>query len=68
MLSLKAMRKDMGLSQQEVARKVGITQPYYANIENEIKRPSVDTAKLIAAALGFDWTLFFSDEQDEKAV
>lgn len=60
---LRKIRTDTELSEMEVARRAGIAQPFYHNIEMGIKNPSVDTAKRIAAALSFDWTLFFADEE-----
>lgn len=61
---LKDLRHKMALSQSEVASKVGITQQQYSFIENGNRAPSVETAKSIAAVLGFDWTLFYRDEDE----
>lgn len=60
---LKHIRIDADMTQIEVAVKVGITQQMYWFIENGERRPSVETAKKIAAVLGFDWTRFFPDEE-----
>lgn len=60
---LRRMRIEAELSEMEVARRAGIAQPFYHNIEMGIKNPSVDTAKRIAAALSFAWTLFYADEE-----
>lgn len=49
-------------SQQELADKIGMSQSGYALIETGSRRPSVETAKKIASALGFDWTRFFESE------
>jgi transcriptional regulator with XRE-family HTH domain len=51
------------MSQETLAGIVGIGQGGYSMIELGERRPSVDTAKKIAAALGFDWTRFFEDGQ-----
>lgn len=56
-------RKMRGLSQKEVADAVEVAQPVYCRYETGERTPSVSTAKRIAAALGFDWTEFFSAEQ-----
>jgi len=48
-------------TQAEVAALCGISQNYYSYIETGEKRPAVDTAKKIASALGFDWTLFYEE-------
>lgn len=49
-------------SQQELANKIGMSQSGYALIETGSRRPSVETAKKIASAMGFDWTRFFEDD------
>lgn len=58
---LRQVRLLKGMSEAQVARAAGIAQPFYHNIENGTKHPSVQTAKTIAAILGFDWTLFYAD-------
>lgn len=58
---LKAIREEKGFTQEEVARKIGTSQPTYCNIESGARNPSVKTAKQIAATLGFNWTRFFED-------
>jgi len=49
------------LSQEEVSCAVEIAQASYSNIENG--KPSVPVEKRIAAALGFDWTRFYDEEE-----
>lgn len=61
---LRTARKDSGMTQNEVAKRVGISQPTYCNIENEERRPSVEMAKRIGAVLGIDWTMFFEEKRD----
>ena len=61
---LKGIRKAKGFTQSEVARRSFVTQAAYCNIENGERAPSVSTAKKIAEVLDFDWTMFFSDQQD----
>lgn len=61
---LEAIRKERGLSQKQAAEKVGISQPSFCDIENGKKNPAVDTAKAIAAVLGFDWTRFYDEERN----
>jgi len=55
-------------SQAEIAKKCGISQNFYSWIELGERRPSVETAKKIAAVLGFKWTMFFEDTDTEKQV
>lgn len=51
-------------SQQAIAARCGISQNFYSWIERGERNPSVEVAKKIASALGFDWTLFYEDEAD----
>ena len=59
---LKTIRQEKKLTMREVAERAGVTESFYCLIENGARKPSVRTAKAIAAVLGFDWTEFFSDE------
>ncbi|MBC7294179.1 MAG: helix-turn-helix transcriptional regulator [Thermoleophilia bacterium] len=45
-------RKSLGLTQADLARRVGLTRAAYSNIECGTKNPSLETALRIAAALG----------------
>lgn len=56
------MRELKGFTQQEVADTSKISRSYYSGIENGTRNAPVRTAKKIAAALGFDWTLFFEEK------
>ncbi|OPY59345.1 MAG: helix-turn-helix protein [Pelotomaculum sp. PtaU1.Bin065] len=47
---------------QQIADKAGVSRSYYTEIENGDKNPSVETAKKIAGALGFEWTKFFEEK------
>lgn len=49
------------LTQEQVAILAGISRSAYANIEAGKRNPSVTAAKKIAAALKFDWKIFFDD-------
>ncbi|MBO8164513.1 MAG: helix-turn-helix transcriptional regulator [Brevibacillus sp.] len=50
------------LTQEQVAKQIGISRGAYSNIENGKRDPSVSMAKRIASVLGFDWMLFFQDD------
>ena len=63
MINIEAQRKQMDMTQEEVASKAGIARTSYTNIETGSRRPSVDVAKRIAAVLGFDWVLFFEEKK-----
>lgn len=55
------MRNLKGLTQQEASVSAGISRSYYSGVETGKRNVPVKTAKKIAAALGFDWTLFFEE-------
>lgn len=61
---LKNIRETKKLTQAEVAEKAGVARAYYTNIENGVRRPSVDVAKRIGQALGSDWTRFYETEKE----
>ena len=56
---LRQIRRIKGMTGAEVAKQVGISQPFYHQIEVGLRDPSPTTAQAIALVLGFDWTLFF---------
>lgn len=45
---IEAMRKKKGLTQEELAEKVGVSQSMINHIEKGKKRPSLDTAVALA--------------------
>ena len=57
-------RRGFGLSQDDVASMCRIIRQYYRLIENGSRGCRVPVAKRIAAALGFDWQLFFEGSSD----
>lgn len=58
-------RETSGMSQEQVAGSCKITRQYYNFIENGRRSPSPKIAKRIAAVLGFDWTKFYEDGQED---
>lgn len=62
---LREIRKDMNLTEKDVAEAVGIKQAPYHRIETGQNKPKVENAKKIGNLLGFDWKLFYPDEQQE---
>jgi len=62
---LKKLRHEShNMTQEQLAKKAGISRTMITEIENGNADPSVRVAKKIAAVLGFDWTLFYQDEDD----
>ena len=49
--NIKKAREELGLSQEDVAKSVGITQPAYSYIENGFKNPSVPTLVRLSKVL-----------------
>ena len=64
-MDIAAIRVGNGITQQMLADEIGVTRQMISAIENGAN-PSVETAKAIAAVLGFDWTLFFPDGQESE--
>lgn len=50
-MSIKKMREKRGLSQEQLADKIGVAQQHVSRWENEKHRPSVDVLIKIAAVL-----------------
>jgi len=63
---LVAARKKAGLSQGEIARRVGVSRQFYSMVENGVKNPSLEVAFRIADVLGADPRDLFGDVLTEK--
>lgn len=55
--NLKKARKNLGLTQKEVASKIGIKANSYARIERGNAKPSFDRLKAICKVLKIDFPL-----------
>lgn len=60
---LNSIRESKNMTHESVAEKSGISRAYYTRIENGEYNVPVDTAKKIAEALEFDWTMFYKEER-----
>ena len=58
-MNIKERREQLGISQKELAEKVGISQSFLCDIEQGRSNPSIDTALKIAEALNIDDIKFF---------
>ena len=47
-------RQELGISQNQLAKRVGISQPFMAEIESGRKKPSLDVLMRICAELGIE--------------
>lgn len=59
------LRNKKGLTQEDVAIKSDVARAYITQIETGDRRPSVQVAKRIAEAVGFDWTIFFETDSNK---
>lgn len=59
MFNLKEAREAAGMTQEQLAEKIGVTRQAVGQYETGINRPSVDVAKAIGKELDFDWTLLY---------
>lgn len=59
-----SIRSEKDMTQGAVANAAGIAQPSYFEIEKGISTPRPETAKRIAAVLGFEWTRFYESTGD----
>ena len=50
-----------GLTQAELASRVGVVRSYITNVELGEFMPSVDVAKRLGKALGFPWAEIYGD-------
>jgi putative transcriptional regulator len=61
-------RKDRLLTQLDVASRVDISRAYYAQLELRQRNPSIRVARNIARLLGFNWVLFYEEENGSGPV
>lgn len=61
-LWLKEQRKKAGLSSKEIAIACGVSYAHYNFIESGKRRPSPELAQKLGKLIGFDWRLFYEDE------
>lgn len=61
---LKQLRKEKGVTQEQVASNAFINRAYYTQIEKGVRNPSFEVAKAIGETLGFNPTRFFIDQLD----
>lgn len=71
MIDLKKYREEAGMTQEELAEKVGVIRQTISNIECGVSLPSIHTAVEIGHFLHFNWTEFFEEKiesvvQDDK--
>ena len=50
--NIKKYRKKKGLTQRELSKQLGVTQPTITQYENGVRKPDIVTLKKLAAILG----------------
>jgi transcriptional regulator with XRE-family HTH domain len=63
-----AYRSDHGLSQRELARRLGVPQPQVARLENGDHEPSNRTLMRLASRLGLEFTISITAADREPAA
>lgn len=53
-LNLQRLRREAGLSQEELADRSGVHQTYLSGVERGVRNPTVTVLQKIAVALGLD--------------
>lgn len=61
--NMEEFRKRLGITQREMAEKLNISSPYYCNIENGIKKPTIVQLKQIANILEVDVKDLYREEK-----
>ncbi|WP_246795213.1 helix-turn-helix domain-containing protein [Burkholderia perseverans] len=67
-IRLKLLRKQLGLSLQDLAERAGLTKSYLSKVERGLSTPSVAVAMQLAQALHVEVGQLFSADGDEKAI
>jgi putative transcriptional regulator len=65
-LDLRKRRVEKGITQKDLAGKIKKHRSLIAKIESGKSLPSVETAKAIGEVLGFDWSLFYKDNEKKN--
>lgn len=68
---LLTLRTELGLSQEQVALRAGITTTYYGQLERNLKNPTIPVIEKICCAMNISLSDFFNSElpkQDYDAL
>ena len=59
---IRALRLQKGITTEEVAKRMGISRPFYSQLEHGRRRMSVDYLEMIARILGVSVAQLYSEE------
>lgn len=65
---LKSTRKKAGLTQKEIADKLGITYQSYGQYERGVRKPKYETIQKISNALGCDISSLLTPAEESKMI
>ena len=65
-INLQRLRRDKGLSQEELAHRADVDQTYLSGVEGGKRNPSIDVLGRIATALGIDIEEFFRRSRADR--
>lgn len=67
-IRIKNLRKSRGMSQEQLAEKIGISPKYLSSIERGKENPTLDIFTKLAAALGVELSEIFNLSVEGKSV
>jgi transcriptional regulator with XRE-family HTH domain len=65
-INLQRIRRDKGLSQEELSHRADVHQTYLSGVEGGKRNPSIGVLERIAAALGVDIEEFFRRSRADR--
>ena len=65
-LNLKEIRKEKGITQQQLAKSSGVSQSQIARYESGERQPRPKVAQKLGKVLEFDWKEFYEEDSDDQ--
>lgn len=65
---IRQLRKEQGLTLEQLAERVGVTRSFVSQVENDLSNPSIQTLRNVADALGVPLFALFQPEPDGRVV